>query len=104
MSYPTPELEPAIMHTAPWRVTSVTTLPHARLQVLFVDGTAGEVHIKSFLIRPAVNQTVFEQLRDPGLFAQAQVVLGAVQWPNDAISPPIALYEPLREHGVWVLD
>jgi hypothetical protein len=39
----TPEVDATIIHTVPWRVTSVTALPDARLQVTFVDGTAGEV-------------------------------------------------------------
>jgi hypothetical protein len=72
----TPEVEPAIRHTVPWRLTSVAALPDARLHVVFVDGTNGEVHLKSFLASPAINGTVFEALRDPAIFARAQVVLG----------------------------
>ncbi len=30
-----------ISHTVPWRVTSVTVLADARLDVTFVDGTSG---------------------------------------------------------------
>lgn len=70
-----PEVTPTIKHTVPWRVT-VTALPDARLRVIFVDGTVGEVHMKSFLSSPHVEGTVFEQLRDPAIFAQAQVELG----------------------------
>ncbi|MGH7784772.1 MAG: DUF2442 domain-containing protein [Candidatus Binatia bacterium] len=91
-------------HTVPWRVTSVTALPDARLQVTFVDGTAGEVHMKSFLSNLNVDDTIFEALRDPAVFAQAQVVLGAVQWPNGADLAPDAMYDAIRERGVWVLD
>jgi 16S rRNA C1402 N4-methylase RsmH len=80
----TPEVEPAIKHTVPWRVKSVTALPDARLQVVFVDGTTGEVHMKQFLSDSKLNGTIFGSLRDPAIFAQAQVVLGAVQWPNGA--------------------
>jgi Protein of unknown function (DUF2442) len=99
-----PEVEPIIKHTVPWRVISVTTLPEARLRVTFVDGTSGEVHMKGFLSDPKLDDTVFSALRDPALFAQVQVVLGAVQWPNGANLAPDAMYDAIREQGVWVLD
>ena len=99
-----PELETTIKHTVPWRVTSVTAYPDARLRVTFVDGTAGEVHLKSFLSGASVEGTVFEALRDPGVFDKAQVVLGAVQWPNSADLAPDAMYDAIRALGVWVLD
>jgi hypothetical protein len=100
----TPEVEPTIKHTVPWRVTSVAALPDARLRVTFVDGTGGEVHMKSFLSDSKLDGTIFEPLRDPALFAQAQVVLGAVQWPNGADLAPDAMYDAIRERGQWVLD
>jgi hypothetical protein len=100
----TPEVEPTIKHTVPWRVTSVAALAETQLHVAFVDGTSGEVHMKSFLENPIVNGTIFEPLRDPALFAQAEVVLGAVRWPNGADLAPDAMYDAIRERGVWVLD
>ena len=99
-----PEVVPEIKHIVPWRVTSVTVLPDARLRVAFVDGTAGEVHMKSFLGSPSIDGTIFEPLRDSAVFAQAQVVLGAVQWPNGADLAPDAMYDAIRERVVWVLD
>jgi hypothetical protein len=60
--------------------------------------------MKSFLGNPSIAGTIFEQLRDPVMFARAQVVLGAVQWPNGADLAPDAMYDAIREHGVWVLD
>ena len=100
----TPEVETTIKHTVSWRVTYVTALPDVRLRVTFVDGTTGEVHMKSFLSNPNVDGTIFEPLRDPAMFVQAQVVLGAVQWPNGADLAPDAMYDAIRERGVWVLD
>jgi hypothetical protein len=85
-------------------LTAVAALPDARLHVVFVDGTNGEVHFKSFLNSPTIKGTVFEALRDPALFARAQVILGAVQWPNGADLAPDTMYDAIREHGVWVLD
>ena len=100
----TPEVEPAIRHTVPWRVTSVTALPDSRLRVTFVDGTTGEVHMRLFLSDPRIDGTVFEPLRDPAVFAQARVVLGAIQWPNGADLAPDAMYDAIRQRGLWVLD
>lgn len=98
------EVVPTIQHTVPWRLTSVAALPEARLRVTFVDGTTGEVNMRAFLNDPKLNGTVFEPLRDPAFFVQAQVVLGAVQWPNGADLAPDAMYDRIRERGVWVLD
>ena len=100
----TPEVEPAIRHTVPWRVASVAALPDSRLRVTFVDGKTGEVHMRSFLNNPRIDGTIFELLRDPATFAQARVTLGAVQWPNGADLAPDAMYDAIRERGVWVLD
>ena len=100
----TPEVEPAIKHTVAWRLKSVTALPEGRLRVTFVDGTVGEVHVRAFLNNPKIDGTVFEPLRDPAVFARAQVVLGAIQWPNGADLAPDAMYDAIRERGVWVLD
>jgi hypothetical protein len=45
-------------------------LPDGRLHVVFVDGTSGEVHIKSFLQDAKIDGTIVEPLRDPALFSQ----------------------------------
>jgi Protein of unknown function (DUF2442) len=100
----TTEVEPPIWHTVPWRVTSVTALPDSRLHVTFVDGVAGNVDMRSFLSDPRIDNTVFEPLRDPAVFNQARVVLGAIQWPNGADLAPDAMYDAIREYSVWVLD
>ncbi|MBM2809339.1 MAG: uncharacterized protein HW416_98 [Chloroflexi bacterium] len=92
---------PTIRHTVPWRVVSIEPLPNMRLRVSFVDGTAGEVDLGGFLTDPRVVGTVFESLRDPLAFAQAAVVMGAVQWPNGADLAPDTMYDAIREHGRW---
>jgi hypothetical protein len=63
----TAEVEPAIRHTVPWRVISVTALPDFRLRVTFVDGTSGDVDMRRLLRNPNIDGTVFEPLRDPSL-------------------------------------
>ena len=100
----TPAVEPAIRHSVPWRLSSVVVLPERRLRVTFIDGTAGEVDMRGFLSNPKLDGTVFEPLRDPAIFAQVQVVMGAVQWPNGADLAPDSMYDLIREKGVWVLD
>jgi len=98
------EVAPEISHTVPWRVTSVVVLPDARLEVTFVDGTFGKVDMQEFLSSSKVDGTVFEPLRDPAVFAQARVVIGAVQWTNGADLAPDAMYDAIRDSGIWVLD
>ena len=100
----TPEREPEIRHTVPWRVTSVAALPDSRLRVTFVDGAVGEVHMRWFLSHPRIDGTIFEALRAAAVFAQARVELGAIQWPNGADLAPDAMHEAIRERGVWVVD
>jgi len=98
------EVVPEISHTVPWRVTSVIVLPDAQLDVSFVDGTTGKVDMRNFLSSPTVDGTVFESLRDPALFAEARVVIGAVQWPNGADLAPDAIHDAIRESGIWVVS
>ena len=98
------EVAPEITHSVPWRITSVTVLPNEQLQVRFVDGTSGKVDLREFLSSRKVEGTVFEPLRDPSVFASARVVMGAVQWPSGADLAPDAMYDAIRESGVWALD
>src|SRR5438309_11082730 len=98
------EVVPEISHAVPWRVTSVTVLPDARLEVTFVDGTTGKVDMSAFLASAKVDGTVFEELRDPAVFGEARIALGAIQWPNGSDLAPDAMYDVIRESGVWVLD
>ena len=98
------EVAPEICHTVPWRVTSVTALPEAQLEVTFVDGRSGKVDMRAFLSSSKVDGTVFEPLREPAMFAEARVVMGAVQWPSGADLAPDAMYDAIRENGIWVLD
>lgn len=100
----TAEVEPAIRHTVPWRVISVSALSDNRLRVTFVDGTTGEVDMRRFLGNSDIDGTIFEPLRDAETFSQVQVVLGVIQWPNGADLAPDAMYDAVLERGVWVVD
>jgi len=94
---------PPIRHSVPWRATRVTVLPGSRLYVTFVDGTNGEVDMSLFLGSSRIEGTVFEPLRATNMFARAEIVLGTVQWPSGADLAPDAMYDAIRERGVWVL-
>ncbi|MGH8645880.1 MAG: DUF2442 domain-containing protein [Gammaproteobacteria bacterium] len=100
----TPEVAPTIRHTVPWRVRSVSALPEFRLRVTFVDGTAGEVEMSALLRSTEIDGTVFALLRDPAVFGQVRVQLGAVQWPNGVDLAPDAMYDEIKAHGRWMLE
>ena len=74
-----------------------------RLHVEFIDGSTGEVDLKEFLASDKIEGSVFEPLRDPSLFGQAYVELGAVTWPNGTDLAPDAMHEEIRRHGRWVV-
>jgi hypothetical protein len=78
-THETSDVESTIRHTVPWRVTAVEVIADARLHVSFADGTTGDIDLGAFLGDVKINGTMFEALRDPVIFRQAQVVLSAVQ-------------------------
>jgi hypothetical protein len=45
--------------------------------------------------------TVFEHIRNPRLFREVRVELGAVTWPSGADLAPDAMYDAIRAHGFW---
>lgn len=74
------------------RVVFVRTHPDSTLEVAFSDGVRGLVCMKDRLFGP-----MFEPLRDPNLFAQADIdEFGVIYWPNGADLAPDALHERLR--------
>ena len=90
---------PAIRPTAPWRVVEATALPGHRLFVRFVDGLTGLVDLSALIASP--NAGVFARLRDPALFKQVHVDLGAVVWPGNLDLAPDAMHEAIKQHGEW---
>ena len=88
---------------APWRVVSAEPLPGMRPHVTFKDGTSGEVRLQRFIDTPRIRGTIFEALRDPVVFRQVRVDLGAVAWPNGADLAPDAMYDAIRREGHWAV-
>lgn len=80
-------------------VASVHALDGFRLEVQFVDGTRGVVDLSALIGREDAG--VFSALKDESLFRQAEVVYGAVTWPNGLDLAPDAMYEALRATGEW---
>jgi hypothetical protein len=97
----TAELTDQIVPAAPWRVVSVKVEPNYRLEVRFVDGTAGHVDIREMVASREAG--VFEALRDPDVFSRAYVSLGSVTWPGELDLAPDAMYDEIKAHGEWVL-
>jgi hypothetical protein len=77
----------------------VRVRPDYRLTVEFVDGTVGDANLEPMIF--AESAGVFEALRDPQLFAQAFVDYGAVTWPNGLDLAPDAMYDVIRNGGVF---
>lgn len=90
---------PGLTPAAPWRVSAVEALPGYRLRVRFVDGTEGVVQLAGLVGRAA--PSVFAKLRDEALFREAYAELGAVTWPGGLDLAPDAMYDAIRETGVW---
>jgi hypothetical protein len=63
--------------------------PHS-LRLTFNDGTSKQVDV-----RPLLDGTIFEPLREPGYFATMALdsICGTVVWPNGADFAPEALHE-----------
>ena len=81
----------------PWRVAAVRSLPGYRLLVRFADGTSGEVDVSKLIFGPMPG--VFEVLRDPALFEQVGIELGAVTWPGKLDLAPDAMYDEIVASG-----
>ena len=69
------------------------------MQPTDLDRTSGEVHLRSFLESPRVSGTVFESLRNPAVFRQVRVDLGAV-----ADLTLDAMYDAARAQGHRMSD
>jgi hypothetical protein len=75
-------------------VTAVEVLAHYKLRLTFDDGMVGDVdlsHLKDLT-------GVYEQLRDPKVFAQVRVdsEAGTITWPNGLDLDPESLYALVR--------
>lgn len=82
-----------------YHVVSVEPVEHLRLAVRFADGLSGEVVLKESHL-----YGVFGALADPGVFAKVHCRNGYVEWPGELDLSPDAMYNEIKEHGIWVLE
>ncbi|MFN5349634.1 MAG: DUF2442 domain-containing protein [Polaromonas sp.] len=80
-------------------VVAVTVGGELTLRVQFEDGIQGDV---KFL--PSHLTGVFEPLKNPSFFAKAYVEHGAVTWPGELDLAPDAMYDEVKQNGVWILQ
>lgn len=60
-------------------VTTLAFLDGYRVRITFSDNTMKDVDLEPYLTGP-----IFEPMRDPATFRQAQIADGAITWPNGA--------------------
>lgn len=94
-------ISPAIICTAPWRLTKVKPLKDYRLEVVFIDDTHGFVEMEQRIMSPKAG--VFSSLRNINLFNQVYLEYGAVTWPGELDLAPDAMYDEIKNNGTWIL-
>lgn len=92
---------PAIVCTAPWRLTKVKPLAHYKLEVEFIDGIQGFVEMKQKVM--SQDAGVFASLRDIELFNQVYLEHGAVTWPGEIDLAPDTMHDEIKHHGEWIV-
>lgn len=60
-------------------VTALALVGGYRVRLTFSDDTTKEIDLEPYL-----NGPIFESVRDPATFREAQIVDGAIAWPNGA--------------------
>ena len=80
-------------------VVAVTVGDELTLLVQFADGIRGNV---KFL--PSHLTGVFEPLKNPVFFAKVHVAHGAVTWPGELDLAPDAMYDEVKQNGIWILQ
>ena len=88
-----------IIPAAPWRIQAVSVLPGHQLAVTFRDGRKGIVDCSTILV--SANPGIYAPLASPEFFAQVQLELGALTWPNGADLDPGWLHGELSNKKTW---
>ncbi len=80
-------------------ISNVEPLDHLRLKVAFSDGMEGEVRFEESHL-----SGVFAALKDRDYFSRVNCANGFVEWPDDLDLASDAMYDAIKEFGVWVLS
>lgn len=91
----------AIVCNVPWHVTKVKPLAGYKLEVEFLDGTHGFVEMEHRIMSSKAG--VFAKLKDKTVFNQVYPKYGAVTWPDEIDLAPDAMYDEIRNNGIWSL-
>lgn len=94
-------IAPAIICTAPWRLTKVKFLENYKLEAEFVDGTHGFVEMGHLIASKKAG--VFAKLRDINAFNKVYIEHGVVTWPDEIDLAPDTMHDEIRRNGVWIL-
>ena len=79
-----------------WNLSEVIAIEFCRdyvYKIAFDDGLEGEIDFAEYLSRGPI----FEPLRDPELFQQAEIIGGTIAWPNGADIAPETLYAKIQK-------
>lgn len=88
-----------VIPAAPWRVQAVSVLPGHRLALTFRDGSSGIADFSA--IKKSAKPGIYAPLADSDCFAQVQIELGVLTWPNGADIDPAWLHESLATDKTW---
>lgn len=88
-----------VIPAAPWRIQAVSVLPDHRLALTFRDALSGIADFSG--IKTTTNPGIYAALADAEFFAQVQIELGVLIWPNGADLDPAWLHENLQIEKTW---
>ncbi len=88
-----------VIAAAPWRIQAVSVLPDFRLALTFRDGLTGIADFSSLKI--GKDNGIYEPLANADFFAQVQIELGTLTWPNGADMDPAWLHDNLATNKTW---
>ena len=94
-------ITPAIVCTAPWRLTKIKPLEDYKLEAEFIDGTHGLVDMKQLIT--SQNAGVFAKLRDVNAFNKVYIEYGAATWPDEIDLAPDNMYAEIKRNGIHKL-
>ncbi|MFZ1446971.1 MAG: DUF2442 domain-containing protein, partial [Candidatus Dechloromonas phosphoritropha] len=81
------------------RIQAVSVLPDHRLALTFRDGLSGIADLSA--IRTSTNPGIYAALASADFFAQVQIELGIIIWPNGADLDPAWLHDSLTTEKTW---
>ena len=88
-----------VIAAAPWRIQAVSVLPDFRLALTFRDGLTGIADFSA--LNTSKDSGIYEPLANADFFAQVQIELGTLTWPNGADMDPAWLHDNLATNKTW---